>query len=384
MWSPIITVPGVGSARLGPAPPQSSHPLTHLRFKLAWLPSRTAMLVPTLSLLLLAQSGLSLLPSPALRAFSSRAAGTALRASPLDLLQSVEEAVQGHLSTQSLLLAEEAVKEVSTYSKVDKTGIIGFVASGIENVIDLFHNLLNGFGIEYTYGFSIILFTIIVRSLTLPLVTTQLESTTKMQRLTPLQRIIQEKYANDEQMKNQLLAQLFQAASVNPLAGCFPALAQIPIFLSLYRALQNLIAENKLDEPFLWIPDLEGPVYMNPPSKSLDWFKSIFSGNPELGWDSTLAYLSIPVILFVAQTVSMKILQPPKDPNRVMTEQEQITQGILNQLPIILAFFSLNVPAGLGLYWIVSNVLTTAITLTVRSRFQDERKRPLPLTSSST
>lgn len=278
---------------------------------------------------------------------------------------------------QSFFLAAEeqvaAVTEaVSPYSKIDKTGPIGFLGGVIEQAIDGIHNLLHSAGIEYTYGFAIIFFTLCVRALTLPLTVTQLESTNKMQKLTPLQRIIQEKYANDEATKNQLLSQLFQASNVNPLAGCFPALAQIPIFLSLYRALQNLIAENKLGEPFLWIPDLEGPVYMKPPGQSLDWVKSIVTGSPELGWEKTLAYLSIPLILYISQSVSMKILQPPKDPNRVYTEQEQVTQGILNQLPFILAFFSLNVPAGLGLYWIVSNVLTTVITVAVRSTFKDD------------
>ena len=98
------------------------------------------------------------------------------------------------------------------------------------------------------------LFSFPVKIVTLPLTTSQLESTTKMQKLTPLQKRIQERYVDDEPTKNKMLSQLFQAANVNPLAGCFPALIQIPIFISLYRALQNLIAENKLDEPFLWIP----------------------------------------------------------------------------------------------------------------------------------
>ena len=117
-----------------------------------------------------------------------------------------------------------------------------------------------------------------VKVVTLPLTTSQLESTTKMQKLVPLQKRIQERFAEDEATKNKYLSQLFQAANVNPLAGCFPALIQIPIFISLYRALQNLVAENKLDEPFLWIPDLEGPVYAKPPGESLDWIKSIISG----------------------------------------------------------------------------------------------------------
>lgn len=80
-----------------------------------------------------------------------------------------------------------------------------------------------------------------------------------MQQITPLQQKIAQKYANDEAAKNELLSKLFQSAQVNPLAGCLPALVQIPVFISLYRALTNLVAENKLAEPFLWIPDLEGP-----------------------------------------------------------------------------------------------------------------------------
>merc|ERR1712146_620392 len=82
------------------------------------------------------------------------------------------------------------------------------------------------------------------------------------------------------------------------------------------------------------------------------------SGTPALGWDDTLAFLTIPVILFISQTISTKVLQPPKDPNRVLTDQELTSQGIVNNIPFIVAFFSLNVPAGLGIYWIINNILT--------------------------
>jgi len=133
-----------------------------------------------------------------------------------------------------------------------------------------------------------------------------------------------------------------------------------------------LVAENKLDEPFLWIPDLEGPVYQKPPGESLDWLKSIISGNPDLGWSDTIAFMSLPLILYVSQTISMKILQPKKDPNRIMTEQEQFSQGLVNNLPFIVAFFSLNVPAGLSIYWIVNNVLTTVITVLVKKQYEND------------
>mmetsp|Transcript_4182 Transcript_4182/g.4334 ORF Transcript_4182/g.4334 Transcript_4182/m.4334 type:complete len:456 (+) Transcript_4182:68-1435(+) len=262
--------------------------------------------------------------------------------------------------------------EVSLYSKVDKTGFIGGCASYVEQGIDLSHNLLMKAGLQNTYGFSIILFTILIKAVTLPLTTAQLESTTKMQKLTPLQKRIQERFADDEPTKNKYLSQLFQAAAVNPLAGCFPALIQIPIFISLYRALQNLIAENKLAEPFLWVPDLEGPVYQLPPGESLNWVKSIFSGTPDLGWEHTLAYLTLPVILYASQSYSSKVMAAPKDPLKVLTEQEQISQSLVNNLPFVIAFFSLNVPAGLAVYWIINNILTTGINLVVKNQFKDD------------
>lgn len=228
----------------------------------------------------------------------------------------------------------------------------------------------------FDYDFSVLFFLFVclfaVKLLTLPLTTQQLESTTKMQKLTPLQRKIQDRFADDENTKNQLLSQLFQAAQVNPLAGCLPALVQIPVFISLYRALTNLVAENKLDESFLWIPDLEGPVYSKPPGESSEWVKSIFSGEPVLGWHDTLAFLSLPLILFISQTISQQILKPERDPNRKMSEQEEITQGIVNYLPFIVAFFSINVPAGLALYWVINNFLSTLVTLTVKANIADE------------
>ena len=202
----------------------------------------------------------------------------------------------------------------------------------------------------------------------------QLESTSKMQLIAPAQKVIQEKYADNEQAKNLLIAQLFQQANVNPLAGCFPALVQIPVFLSLYRALTNLIAQNKLDESFLWIPDLQGPVYANANGASNNWLSSIFTSGgaePVLGWHDTLAFLTIPVILFISQTISQKALTPDRDPSKPMTEQEEMSQGVIKNLPFIVAFFSLNVPAGLGIYWISNNIITTAINISLKAKFAD-------------
>lgn len=193
-----------------------------------------------------------------------------------------------------------------------------------------------------------------------------------MQRLTPLQQKIQTKFANDEQTKNQLLAQLFQAAGANPLAGCLPAIIQIPVFISLYRALTNLVAEHKLAEPFLWIPNLEGPVFDKPPSESIQWIQSVFSGQPQLGWSDTLAYLSLPIILYICQSVAQRALQPPRDPTRKMTDQEQFAQDLLTFIPLIASFFCLNAPASLSLYWIVNSVTATIATVVIKSQIKND------------
>jgi YidC/Oxa1 family membrane protein insertase len=190
-----------------------------------------------------------------------------------------------------------------------------------------------------------------------------------MQKLAPLQKKIQAAFPNpeQEQQKAQSLTQLYAAAEVNPLAGCLPAFIQIPVFISLYRALTNLVAEDSLREGFLWLPSLEGPIYGKPSS---DWFSSIFTGNPSLGWEETKAYLTLPLILIVTQSASSRLLTPPRPPGSVMTPQEQSSQSIVNFLPFLIASFSINVPAGLSVYWIASNVLTTIITLAVRAGIQ--------------
>ena len=268
----------------------------------------------------------------------------------------------------------------SPYSKVDREGFIGGIAAVIETAIDFGHNALKGLGMQNTYGFAILIFTVLIKAATLPLTSAQIESTTKLQAIAPLQQKILAKYPNkeDENTKNQLLAMLFQAANVNPLAGCFPALVQIPIFLSLYRALTNMVAENKLAEPFFWIPDLEGPVYVSAAQteESANWLMSIMTGQPSLGWHDTLAFLSVPAILYISQTLSQKVLTPPRDPNRPMTEQEEISQGVVNNLPFIVAFFSVNVPAGLGVYWIGNNIITTIITVVLKEKFSSTTLSP--------
>jgi YidC/Oxa1 family membrane protein insertase len=91
-----------------------------------------------------------------------------------------------------------------------------------------------------------------------------------MKALKPYISEIKEKFKDNQDMQNRYTAKLFEDAKQNPLAGCLVSLAQLPIFLGLYRGVRLLAIDGEIDEPFLWIPSLQGPV--GPPDfRGLDW-----------------------------------------------------------------------------------------------------------------
>ena len=234
----------------------------------------------------------------------------------------------------------------------------------IQSSIVSLHDLLQSLGIQNAYGPSIILFTIFVRIVLSPVTFKQLESTQRTQALQPKVAEIREKYT-DKNLQNQMIALLYQETEVNPLAGCLPALLQIPVFLSLYRSFTNLAtgADSKLNEPFLWLPSLTGPVYG---ARSTDWLTAGWQDNiPSLGWHDTLAFVSIPALLVLAQAISLQILTPPSDDPAI-----QKTQRILKYLPLMLGYFALSVPAGLGVYWVTNNLLSTGSTVAIKQYFK--------------
>jgi len=217
----------------------------------------------------------------------------------------------------------------------------------------------------------------VIRSLLIPLSIEQTKSAEYMKALKPYIKEINEKFKNNEQAKNRAVGRLYSDANQNPLAGCLTSLAQIPVFLGLYRGVRLLAIDNKLNEPFLWIPSLEGPV--RPPNfRGMDWltegWQAASDGGlpvPQLGWETTIAFLIMPVILVFLQSLTMQVLQPPVDENASAEDREQLerTQNILRFLPLMIGFFSLQVPAGLTIYWVTTNLFTLTQSLAVRAYF---------------
>jgi YidC/Oxa1 family membrane protein insertase len=181
--------------------------------------------------------------------------------------------------------------------------------------------------------------------------------------LQPKVKELQAKYANDAERLQVETARLYQNAGVNPLAGCLPTLATIPVFIGLYRALSNVADEGLLTEGFFWIPSLAGPTKLN---GGLGWL-TLQDGAPPLGWHDTAAYLVLPVLLVISQYVSTKIISPPSNAN---DPSQQQTQAILKFIPLMIGWFSLSVPAGLTLYWFTNNIITTAQQVYLRNKFK--------------
>lgn len=246
---------------------------------------------------------------------------------------------------------------------VKKSDWLSWLSDGLEGILKLLENGLSMAHVPYAYGFSIILLTILVKAATYPLTKKQVESTMAMQNLQPKIKAIQTKYTGNQERIQLETARLYKDAGVNPLAGCLPTLATLPVWIGLYRALSNVASEGILTEGFFWIPSLAGPTSLanRTVGSGTSWLFPFMDGAPPLGWGDTVAYLVLPVLLVASQAVSMQLMQPPTtDP-----AQKQ-TQAILKFLPLMIGYFSLSVPSGLSLYWLTNNILSTAQTLYLR------------------
>ena len=197
-------------------------------------------------------------------------------------------------------------------------------------------------GVIGSYGIAIILLTAFIRLLTLPLTLLQLRSSKAMQELQPKLQELQKKYAKDKEKLSQEQMKLYQEAGVNPLAGCLPMLVQLPIWIGLYQALRNLATAGLLHEGFLWLPSLAQPT-------GLEWFWP----PQNWVWPDVAAYLVLPVLTVASQIIVQKMMtSPTTDP-----QQSAMNQTML-MMPFMFGFFALQVPSGLALYWVTSNLLS--------------------------
>jgi YidC/Oxa1 family membrane protein insertase len=126
-------------------------------------------------------------------------------------------------------------------------------------LIGIFEAVKNVVG---NWGLAIIILTVIIRLLITPLLMTQYRSSAEMQALQPFLVELKEKYKEDPQKLQEETMKIYQQNGINPVAGCLPAFAQMPVFLVLWKIFSNY----EFDQGFLWLPDLglPDPFYILP------------------------------------------------------------------------------------------------------------------------
>ncbi|XP_078177735.1 inner membrane protein ALBINO3, chloroplastic-like [Carex rostrata] len=276
-------------------------------------------------------------------------------------LHALGERIEGLMYTlaDAAVVAADPVAGSAADTTTQKNGgWFGFISDGMEVVLKILKDGLSALHVPYAYGFAIILLTVIVKVATLPLTKQQVESTLAMQTLQPKLKAIQERYAGNQERIQLETARLYRQAGVNPLAGCLPTLATIPVWIGLYQALSNAANEGLFTEGFFWIPSLGGPttIAARQSGSGISWLFPFVDGHPPLGWSDTIAYLVLPVLLIASQYVSMEIMKPPQNDDPAAKN----SLLVFKFLPLLIGYFALSVPSGLSIYWFTNNVLSTA------------------------
>lgn len=202
-------------------------------------------------------------------------------------------------------------------------------------------------GIPYHWGFAIILFTLLIRIVLFPLTLSQIKGMQAQKEIQPKIQELQKKYGKDRERITQEQMKLYQEAGVNPLSGCLPLVIQMPILFGLYAALVA-IGPSLGNSSFFWIPDLGFPKY----TQGMGWVSELFQNGEYV---RLISYLILPVLLIISQFIMQRWMTPatPSGDNSQANMMKQMTYV----MTFMFGFFTLQVPAGLTLYWVTSNLL---------------------------
>jgi len=243
------------------------------------------------------------------------------------------------------------------------------------------------------YGWTIVLFTLVIKLLVLPLTLKQQRSMKKTQAIQPKLLKLQEKYKYDQEKLSQETMKLYKEAGVNPMGGCLPMLIQFPILIALYNIIRKPMSylmmlsndaimtiyeritgsaaanfaridqidiANKMSGALDKVSEFIGRDSLI----NFDFFGFDLSVTPSFAYISEhLVYALIPIIAggttYLVSQISSKMSGATAQNNS--NNPTASSMKMMNVLfPLMTAWFSITLPAGLGLYWIVSNLFQIA------------------------
>lgn len=229
--------------------------------------------------------------------------------------------------------AYESDNQIRQFDLLIDWGWFYFITKPMFWLIDTLYRFLGNFGL------AILATTVIVKAIFFPLASKSYRSMAKMKMVQPKMLEIREKYADDKMKQQQAMMELYKTEKINPLAGCWPVLIQIPVFFALYKVLYVTI-EMRHAPFFGWIQDLAAPD----PTSIFNLFGLLPYSVP--------AFLMIgvwPLIMGVTMFLQMRMNPTPPDPTQQM---------IFTWMPVIFTFMLATFPAGLVIYWAWNNTLS--------------------------
>ena len=191
------------------------------------------------------------------------------------------------------------------------------------------------YGFIPNYGVVVVLFAILIKLVTYPLMAKQLRSSKKMQEISPLMNQIKIKYKNNPTLQQQKMAALFQENKINPLAGCLPLLIQMPVLMSVFMVFRNTI-EFRGESFVLWINDLSAADTL-----------FVVGGIP---------INVLPFLMSFSMYYTMK-LSSATQPAGGDPAQEATQQMMKYMFPGMMFFLFYAFPSGLNLYYLCFNIM---------------------------
>ncbi len=212
------------------------------------------------------------------------------------------------------------------------------------------------------YGIAIIVFTIVIKIAMSPITYKSFLSQAKMKVLRPELNELNQKYAKDPMKRQQETMKLYSKAGVNPMAGCIPALIQLPFMYASFQFFPSAIELRQ--KSFLWADDLSSyDAILNLP------FRIPFYGD-HVSLFPILA--AVAIFFYMKMTTGDQVMSQP--PQEGMPDMGKIMKIMIYLSPLMMLFFFNNYGSGLSLYNFISNLVTIAIMVVIKKYVVDEQK----------
>ena len=245
---------------------------------------------------------------------------------------------------------------------------MGFILNPLYNfvsgVIVGIHYLLSpifGFDSGVTWALSIVGLVVLIRIILIPLFVKQIKSQRALTALQPQMKAIQTKYKDDRQKQSEEMMKLYKEHKTNPLASCFPILAQAPIFFALFTVLNGIAAKTDAGVPAPIARGFLKGEYLESAAQATFFGAKIsqsFLGSP----DTTVKIVTVILIFIMSATTfttqrQLMVKGMPKmdSSNNMMLQQQKI---MLYLFPVIFAVSGVNFPVGVLIYWSTTNFWT--------------------------